>query len=132
THVGRNSPLRAAMGQAPTSLLPTPVQPSEAPHDTHANPLLTPPVLPTSAWDFYRFVAELHAAKHESYGDSWKKRGEQISILANIARKVDRLGVGDQFDSQTDTVVDLLVYSIKYYNWIQLFEDTPKTFNHLF
>jgi thymidylate synthase len=67
---------------------------------------------------FYAFVTDLHAKKHASYGDSWKKRGEKLSILANMARKVDRLGVGDEYDSSADTIVDLLVYTLKYECWI--------------
>ena len=52
--------------------------------------------------------------KHKSYGDSWKKRGETLGILANIARKVDRLGSTDQYETAMDTAVDLLVYLVKY------------------
>ena len=37
----------------------------------------------------------------------WKKRGEKMSILANIARKIDRLGVGDEYDSSADGVFAL-------------------------
>jgi thymidylate synthase len=75
---------------------------------------------------FYYFVRDLHAAKHKSYGDSWKKRGEKMSILANIARKVDRLGVGDEFDSSADTVIDLLVYLAKYSYWIHGLDAGPE------
>lgn len=75
---------------------------------------------------FYRFVADLHAKKHASYGDSWKKRGEKMSILANMARKVDRLGVGDEFDSSADTLIDLLVYAVKYECWLQKFDEGPE------
>ena len=67
---------------------------------------------------FYGFVTDLHAKKHATYGDSWKKRGEKMSILANMARKVDRLGVGDEFDSSADTLIDLLVYTVKYECWL--------------
>lgn len=78
---------------------------------------------------FYAFVKDLHAKKHASYGDSWKKRGEKISILPNMARKVDRLGVGDEFDSSADTLIDLLVYTIKYGCWIQGRDDGPENVN---
>ena len=78
---------------------------------------------------FYAFVKDLHAEKHASYGDSWKKRGEKMSILANMARKVDRLGVGDRFDSAADTLIDLLVYTIKYGCWLVGKDDGPENVN---
>lgn len=71
-----------------------------------------------SADPFTRFVYELHAEKHAAYGDSWKRRGEMIGILANIARKVDRLGVAGGGDTAADTVIDLLVYLVKYRLWL--------------
>jgi len=67
---------------------------------------------------FVEYVADLHRQKHEVYGDSWKRRGELIAILANIARKVDRLGVAGAGDTASDTVVDLLVYLVKYRLWL--------------
>lgn len=67
---------------------------------------------------FLDYVAELHAEKHAVYGDSWKRRGEQVAILANIARKVDRLGVAGAGDTSADTAVDLLVYLLKYRLWL--------------
>lgn len=67
---------------------------------------------------FSTYVAELHAKKHAAYGDSWKKRGEQVGILANIARKVDRLGKTDDLETAADTAIDLLVYLIKYRWWL--------------
>jgi len=78
---------------------------------------------------FYAFVTNLHAKKHESYGDSWKKRGEKLSILANMARKVDRLGVGDEYDSSADTLIDLLVYTLKYDCWLAGEDDGPENVN---
>lgn len=70
---------------------------------------------PKQNWDdFIEGVVEMHRVKHESYGDSWKKRGETLGILANIARKVDRLGATDQYETAMDTAVDLLVYLVKY------------------
>ena len=80
---------------------------------------------------FYDFVKNLHAKKHESYGDSWKKRGEKMSILANMARKVDRLGVGDEYDSAADTLIDLLVYTIKYSCWLKGKDEGPENVNFL-
>jgi len=67
---------------------------------------------------FTRFTAELHAEKHKAYGNSWKKRGEMLGIMANCARKVDRLGVAGGGDTAADTAIDLLVYFIKYELWL--------------
>lgn len=68
---------------------------------------------------FLDHVNALHAEKHAAYGDSWKRRGEYM-ILANIARKIDRLGNGaDTTDeTQVDTAIDLLVYLAKYRCWL--------------
>lgn len=70
--------------------------------------------------DFVDFVAKLHEEKNAAYGDSWKRRGEMLGILANIARKVDRLEVGGETtdESQADTAIDLLVYLAKYRFWL--------------
>lgn len=65
-------------------------------------------------------VKRLHAQKNAAYGPSWKKRGESISILANVARKVDRLvqyrlsGSELVDESILDTAIDLFVYLLKY------------------
>lgn len=65
-------------------------------------------------------VQRLHRAKDAAYGNAWKKRGEVIGVLANPARKVDRLdsviagAPPTQDESLFDTAVDLLVYSLKY------------------
>lgn len=80
---------------------------------------------------FYDFVTDLHAKKHASYGNSWKKRGEKLSILANIARKVDRLGVGDEYDSAADTWIDLMVYLAKYLCWLDGKKAGPRNVNLL-
>ena len=65
-------------------------------------------------------IKRLHTKKDAAYGISWKKRGELTSILANIARKVDRL---EQYSSKVtelidesvlDTAIDLFVYLLKY------------------
>lgn len=62
----------------------------------------------------------LHRAKDAAYRDAWKRRGEVISILANIARKVDGLEYGlngapaTLDESWADTAADLLVYCLKY------------------
>lgn len=72
----------------------------------------------TGGINFVEFVAQLHREKHAAYGDSWKKRGEMLGIMANIARKMDRLGVAGGGDTAADTAIDLLVYLIKYDLWI--------------
>ncbi len=65
-------------------------------------------------------IKHLHARKNKAYGAAWKRRGERISILPNIARKVDRLDVfasrGETLSDEPvlDTVVDLFVYATKY------------------
>jgi NTP pyrophosphatase (non-canonical NTP hydrolase) len=76
------------------------------------------------ARDFRAAVINLHRSKDAAYGDSWKRRGEQISILANIARKVDRLtlvaanGITTADENTVDTAVDLLVYALKYLTYL--------------
>lgn len=66
----------------------------------------------------------LQAAKARTYGDSWKKHGELLSIYANITRKYDRiegvLGGGKPLpDEDTiDTIVDLAVYCALYLTWL--------------
>jgi len=65
-------------------------------------------------------VGALHRSKDRVYGTAWKKRGEVLSILANVARKVDRLDgvasgiVPDATEVLLDTGVDLLIYCVKY------------------
>ena len=65
-------------------------------------------------------IKTLHARKDKAYGAAWKRRGERISLLPNIARKVDRLvvyiGTQVEMNDETllDTGIDLLVYSGKY------------------
>ena len=69
---------------------------------------------------FKSALKTLHARKNISYGASWKRRGERISVLPNIARKIDRLETfartGVQLEGETvlDTAVDLFVYAAKY------------------
>jgi hypothetical protein len=66
------------------------------------------------------FIQSLHAQKDAAYGLAWKKRGELLSVLANIARKIDRLEVFVSerstlaSESVLDTVIDLFVYLTKY------------------
>jgi thymidylate synthase len=65
-------------------------------------------------------VKRLHAAKDRAYGGAWKRRGELVSILPNIARKSDRLetivttGAKMSGETMLDTVIDLFVYVEKY------------------
>jgi hypothetical protein len=62
----------------------------------------------------------LHAVKDRAYGGAWKRRGELVSILPNIARKCDRLETivktGAKISGETilDTAIDLFVYVEKY------------------
>lgn len=71
---------------------------------------------------FLKGVFALHREKHAAYGDSWKRRGEMLGIMANIARKVDRLGGSETADeSSVDTAIDLMVYLAKYRVWIDDF-----------
>lgn len=117
--------LAVAIARTPASVLPEPRQTSRSSAAAPAHNLAAH----ERTGAFYKYVTNLHAVKHQSYGDSWKKRGEKMSILANMARKVDRLGVGDEFDSSSDTVIDLLVYSIKYDLWLNGLEADPKNVN---
>lgn len=70
--------------------------------------------------EFRDAVSRLHRAKDAAYRDAWKKRGEVMSVLANIARKVDRLGYvldgapPTRDESLLDTAVDLFIYGLKY------------------
>jgi thymidylate synthase len=77
-------------------------------------------------------IKHLHARKDAAYGIAWKKRGELTGILANIARKVDRLeqymttGVELADESKSDTAADLFVYLLKYQ--LFLLERAPAEF----
>lgn len=65
-------------------------------------------------------IKHLHARKNKSYAGAWKRRGERVSVLPNIARKVDRLqaivdeGLALAGETTLDTAVDLYVYALKY------------------
>ena len=78
-----------------------------------------------SSTEFTQYVSDLHEEKHNVYGDSWKRRGEFLGILANVARKVDRLGEAGAGDTSADTAVDLLVYLVKYGRWLRGEPDGP-------
>lgn len=80
--------------------------------------------------DFVQFAIKTHIEKDAAYGDSWKRRGEMLGIMANIARKVDRLGQGETSDeTSADTAMDLMVYLAKYRTWlndnIRLYQGKP-------
>lgn len=75
--------------------------------------------------EFIDFVSKLHEEKGAVYGDSWKKRGESFSIIPNILRKSDRLGVAGGGDTAADTVIDLLVYLAKYRLWLSYEQMAP-------
>lgn len=95
-------------------------KPKHAHHYGAANYQSPDPVViyeqPDSA--FMRSVNRLHRDKGAVYGNSWRKRGETYSILPNIARKIDRLGVGGAGDTEADTYIDLAVYLAKYYVYL--------------
>ncbi|MFI5882044.1 hypothetical protein [Streptomyces sp. NPDC051554] len=69
-------------------------------------------------------VEQLHRSKDAAYGNAWKKRGEVIGVLANLARKVDRLdsviagAPPTRDESLFDTAVDLFVYGLKYQTFL--------------
>lgn len=78
----------------------------------------------TDRQKFIRAAIDLHNEKHAAYGDSWKRRGEQLGILANIARKIDRLGGAETADeTSADTAMDLMIYLAKYRAWLKDQED---------
>lgn len=74
--------------------------------------------------EFKAAVQRLHRVKDAAYRDAWKRRGEVMSIMANIARKVDRLeyvtggAAATPDESLLDTAVDLLVYCLKYQTYL--------------
>ncbi len=78
-------------------------------------------------------IIGLHAKKSAKYGNSWRKRGELISIFSNITRKYDRLenaiALGEienlaaraevtSVEPVLDTVADLVVYTLKYLTFL--------------
>lgn len=69
-------------------------------------------------------IVQLHREKDLAYRDAWKRRGELIGVVANIARKVDRLenllagGPATRDESLFDTAADLYVYSLKYLTYL--------------
>ncbi|MBN9586111.1 MAG: hypothetical protein J0G34_12055 [Afipia sp.] len=73
-----------------------------------------------AADEFKHAIKKLHAEKDKAYGGAWKRRGELVSILPNIARKADRLenlmqtSTTMRGEALLDTVIDLYVYAEKY------------------
>ncbi|WP_439616271.1 thymidylate synthase [Shinella sp.] len=88
------------------------------PHPNIAGYFASRVAYPTDQMDVA--IKRLHSTKDRAYGGAWKKRGEVISVLSNIARKVDRLEVyrssRHELVDETilDTAVDLFVYTVKY------------------
>lgn len=85
--------------------------------------LLSPAASALNWIDLRESVIALHRSKDAAYGDSWKKRGELISIAANLARKIDRVnqvvdGAAAGRETLLDTAVDLLVYAVKYQTFL--------------
>lgn len=80
-----------------------------------------------------QLLIRLHGHKTIGYGDAWRKRGEVLSIFANLARKYDRLavvlddGVRSADERLVDTVADLCIYSGKYLTWLA--EQHPGAFD---
>lgn len=97
--------------------------------------LLSQPVSTVDWIDLRESVIALHRSKDAAYGNSWKKRGELISIAANLARKVDRIdqvvgGAAAGREALLDTVVDLLVYAVKYETFLA--DQSADVAEHLF
>ena len=78
-------------------------------------------------------IRRLHREKSAAYRDAWKRRGEVISIVANIARKVDRLehasdgAPGLRDENVMDTAIDLLIYCIKYKTFLADMDESVAT-----
>ena len=76
-------------------------------------------------------MIELQDHKGKTYGNTWCKHGEAISIFGNTSRKYDRieniiknfvdgkpLPPPDSDESVAETVADLAVYCILWMTWI--------------
>ena len=73
--------------------------------------------------DLRNEIVALHREKSAAYGDSWKRRGEQFSIIPNVARKIDRLerieaGHPAGTEPVYETLLDLFVYLVKYQTFL--------------
>ena len=84
-------------------------------------------------------LRNVHRIKSASYGDSWQKRGELVSVFGNLARKFDRLENlardskvwQDAIEGHTnepieDTVMDLAVYALLWCVYIK--ENRPEKY----
>lgn len=84
-------------------------------------------------------LQRIHAVKSETYGDSWKKRGELTSVFGNVARKFDRIENmardpetwikainGETNEMVEETVLDLAVYGVLW--CVFLFQERPENF----
>lgn len=110
--------LAQALLHSPKRKRPAPPELQQVLQRSPATPALQGQVV--RGWrDHVESVVQLHETKHAAYGDSWKRRGEQLGILANVARKADRLGSTDEYETALDTAVDLFVYLVKYQLWLE-------------
>lgn len=88
---------------------------------------------PLDPYTALELLTRLHSHKNAGYGDAWRKRGEVLSIFANLARKYDRLvtffdqEVRSRDERVLDTAGDLCVYAAKYLTWLA--ESAPDAFN---
>lgn len=87
-------------------------------------------------------IYDLQCYKGQTYGDSWCKHGEAISIFGNVARKYDRieniitdhienakdLPAPNSEESLSETIADLGVYCILWMTWIK--ENRPEEYKH--
>jgi len=110
----RGTRLEAALELSPKRKTETAVE--QAQHDTVSIVTLASN---NTVSEFIDETSDLHVEKSQAYGDSWKRRGELLGILANVARKIDRLGVTDEHETSADTAQDLLVYLVKYRLWLK-------------
>ena len=73
---------------------------------------------------FREAVRGLNREKKAAYRDAWKRRGEILSIVANIARKVDRVqyvldgAPSTAEETVIDTAIDLFIYCLKYQTFL--------------
>lgn len=94
--------------------------------------------------DFFRQVCgqlqHIHDAKSATYRDSWKKRGELVSVFGNVARKFDRINniasdpetwmkaiSGDTNEMVEETILDMSVYCILW--CVFMMENRPGNFH---
>lgn len=92
----------------------------QPPARQQAAPSVVQPSTGPACSPFAKAATALHTSKDAAYGDSWKRRGEAVGILANIARKVDRMAAATATADETtaDTATDLMIYLAKYATWL--------------